>query len=85
MLRVAPLIVLQCAPFASQRYHWYAYEMPPLPDQTPAVPVSCFPCWSVPAIDGPASATGPGATRMTALAALSTACAFDSVTVAAST
>jgi len=33
VLRVAPVIVLQCAPFASQRYHWYAYEIPPLPDR----------------------------------------------------
>ena len=80
---VAPRMKLQCAPFASQRYHWYAYAIVPPLAHVPALPTSFFPCWNLPAMEGRPAATGPGTARTTALARLKTVC-FDAVTVASS-
>ena len=40
---------LQCAPDASHRNHWDAYEIVPEPDHEPVAPVSCLPALADPA------------------------------------
>ncbi len=52
---------MQCAPAASQRYHWYAYLIFPEPVHVPATPVSFFACTAGPVAVGDTVATGPPA------------------------
>src|SRR5690242_2893398 len=69
---VEPRSVLHFAPRELQRYHWNAKEIVPPPDQTPACAASFEPTPSDPLMRGGPRSSGPGATRTTSLAALST-------------
>jgi len=56
---VAPAREAQLAPAASQRFHWYAYDVGELV-QVPFEAASCWPCCAAPEIVGGAVFTGAG-------------------------
>jgi hypothetical protein len=65
VLPVAPTIVAQLSPFASQRSHVHAYEVG-LPLHVPLLAVRVEPTWSEPEIVGAAVFVGAAALEMTA-------------------
>src|SRR3954447_8259658 len=81
---VAPCTDLQCAPLASQRYHWNAKLTAPEPDHVPGEPVSCARSCAVPVTTGTERLTGPGATAIGRDVVLKASCAPPS-TVACTT